>query len=154
TAGGPEKLRVAREHGADYIIDYKGEDIRDRVKAIAAELGRNGVDVVYDPVGGACFEASLRCVAWGARLVVVGFAGGDVPQIPANILLVKNVDALGFFFGSYRQHRPDLVSLAFAELGRMFERGALRPHISHQLPAAEFVEAFGLLTERRSTGKV
>lgn len=154
TAGGPEKLRVARDHGADYTIDYKSEDIRERVKAIAAERGRSGVDVVYDPVGGACFEASLRCVAWGARLIVVGFAGGDVPQIPANILLVKNVDALGFFFGSYRQHRPDLVSLAFAELGRMFERGALKPHISHQLPVTDFAEAFALLTDRRSTGKV
>lgn len=154
TAGGPEKLAVAQTHGADYTIDYKSEDIRERVKAICGELGRSGVDVVYDPVGGACFEASLRCVAWGARLIVVGFAGGDVPQIPANILLVKNVDALGFFFGSYRQHRPDLVSLAFAELGRMFERGALKPHVSHQIPMEQVADAFALLAGRRSTGKV
>jgi len=154
TAGGPEKLAVAREHGADYLIDYKIEDIRERVKAIAGQLGRSGVDVVYDPVGGICFEASLRCVAWGARLIVVGFAGGTVPQIPANILLVKNVDALGFFFGSYRQQRPDLIGGAFAELSRMFEQGALKPHISHQLPAESIVEAFDLLTNRRSTGKV
>jgi NADPH2:quinone reductase len=154
TAGGAEKLRIAQEHGADYLIDYKSEDIRERVKAICGELGRTGVDVVYDPVGGACFEASLRCVAWGARLIVVGFAGGDVPQIPANILLVKNVDALGFFFGSYRQHRPDLVSLAFVELGRMFERGALKPHVSHQIPMEQVAEAFDLLANRRSTGKV
>ena len=154
TAGGPEKLAVAKAHGADYLIDYKSEDIRERVKAIAGELGRGGADVVYDPVGGACFEASLRCVAWNARIVVVGFAGGQVPQIPANILLVKNVDAQGFFFGSYRQHRPDLVREAFVALGRLYEQGALKPHISHQLPAAEIAEAFDLLANRRSTGKV
>jgi len=154
TAGGSEKLAIARQHGADYLIDYKEEDIRERVKEIAASLGRTGVDVVYDPVGGACFEASLRCVAWGARILVVGFASGQVPQIPANILLVKNVDALGFFFGSYRQQRPDLVQQAFADLGRMFEQGALKPHVSHQLPAESIAEAFDLLASRRSTGKV
>jgi NADPH2:quinone reductase len=154
TAGGPEKLAIARQHGADYLVDYKAEDIRERVKAITADLGRSGVDVVYDPVGGACFEASLRCVAWGARIIVVGFAGGQVPQIPANILLVKNVDALGFFFGSYRQQRPDLVQQAFVELGRMFDKGALKPHISHQIEAPDVGEAFDLLTNRRSTGKV
>ncbi|HEX9447750.1 MAG TPA: NADPH:quinone oxidoreductase family protein [Dongiaceae bacterium] len=154
TAGGAEKLATARQHGADYLIDYKSEDIRERVKAIAADLGRTGVDVVYDPVGGACFEASLRCVAWGARILLVGFAGGQVPQIPANILLVKNIDALGFFFGSYRQQRPDLVQQAFAELSRLFDAGALKPHISHQLPVTSFAEAFELLLNRRSTGKV
>lgn len=154
TAGGHEKLAIAREHGADFTIDYKNEDIRERVKAICAQLGRKGVDVVYDPVGGACFEASLRCVAWGARLVVVGFAGGQVPQIPANILLVKNIDALGFFFGSYRQHRPAMVGAAFGELARMFEHGTLKPHVSHQIPMEEITEAFDLLANRRSTGKV
>lgn len=154
TAGGPDKLAVAKHHGADYLIDYKSEDIRDRVKAIATGLGRQGADVVYDPVGGACFEASLRCVAWGARLLLVGFAGGQVPQIPANILLVKNIDALGFFFGSYRQHRADLVQQAFADLARLFDAGALKPHISHQIPVEGFAEAFDLLLNRRSTGKV
>jgi NADPH2:quinone reductase len=154
TAGGADKLAIARQHGADYLVDYKSEDIRERVKAIAAELGRTGVDVVYDPVGGACFEASLRCVAWGARILLVGFAGGQVPQIPANILLVKNVDALGFFFGSYRQQRPDLVQQAFGDLARLFDAGALKPHISHRLPVADFAEAFDLLLNRRSTGKV
>jgi NADPH2:quinone reductase len=154
TAGGADKLAVARQHGADYLIDYKAEDIRERVKAIAGELGRTGADVVYDPVGGACFEASLRCVAWGARLLLVGFAGGQVPQIPANILLVKNIDALGFFFGSYRQQRPDLVRQAFTDLARLFDTGALKPHISHRLPVTGFAEAFELLLNRRSTGKV
>jgi NADPH2:quinone reductase len=96
----------------------------------------------------------LRCVAWGARLLLVGFAGGQVPQIPANILLVKNIDALGFFFGSYRQQRPDLVRQAFTDLARLFDTGALKPHISHRLPVTGFAEAFELLLNRRSTGKV
>lgn len=154
TAGGPDKLAIARAHGADYTIDYKQEDIRERVKAIATGLGRSGADVVYDPVGGKVFDASLRCVAWGARILLVGFAGGKVPQIPANILLVKNVDALGFFFGSYRQHRPDLVQACFADLAGMYGKGELKPHISHKLPLADYAEAFALLIQRRSTGKV
>ena len=95
TAGGPDKCAIATAHGADHVIDYKSEDIRARVKALV-----DGVDVVYDPVGGAVFEASLRVVNWNARILVIGFAGGPVPQIPANILLVKNVAAMGFYFGS------------------------------------------------------
>jgi NADPH2:quinone reductase len=154
TAGGAEKLATAKAHGADYLIDYKSEDIRERVKAIAAGLGKQGADVVYDPVGGAVFEASLRCVAWGARLVVVGFAAGQVAQIPANILLVKNIDALGFFFGSYRQHRPDLLHACFRDLAGLYQAGKLKPHVSRALPLEGFREAFELLIQRRSTGKV
>jgi NADPH2:quinone reductase len=154
TAGGAEKLAIAQAHGADYVIDYKSEDIRERVKAIAAGLGKQGADVVYDPVGGAVFEASLRCVAWGARLVVIGFAAGQVPQIPANILLVKNIDALGFFFGSYRQHRPDLLQACFRDLAGLYQAGKLKPHVSQALPLESFQEAFELLIQRRSTGKV
>ncbi len=154
TAGGADKLATAQAHGADYVIDYRSEDIRERVKAISAELGRSGADVVYDPVGSDVFDASLRCVAWNARIVVVGFAAGKVPQIPANILLVKNVDALGFFFGSYRQHRPDLVQACFADLAALYRRGALKPHVSQTFPPERYGEAFDLLIGRKSTGKV
>jgi NADPH2:quinone reductase len=154
TAGGAEKLAIAKAHGADYAIDYRSEDIRERVKAIAGELGKQGADVVYDPVGGAVFDASLRCVAWGARLLVVGFAAGQVPQIPANILLVKNIDALGFFFGSYRQHRPDLLRDCFRDLGDLYLAGKLKPHVSHTFPLVRCGEAFDLLIQRRSTGNV
>ena len=151
TAGGAAKLAVAEAHGADHLIDYKSEDIRERVKALT---GGRGADVVFDPVGGAVFEASLRCVAWGARLVVIGFAGGGVPQIPANILLVKNLAALGLYWGSYRRHAPELVAAQFAELFAWHGEGKLKPHVSHELDLARAAEAMDLLTGRRSTGKV
>ena len=161
TAGGAEKCAIAARHGADRTIDYKapGEsgDIRARVKALAAELtdGKaDGADVVYDPVGGKVFDASLRCVNWNARILIVGFAGGGVPQIPANILLVKNVAALGFYFGSWRKHRPDAVARAFAALDAMVEAGRLRPLVSHRLDLADFRAALELVRERKSTGKV
>jgi NADPH2:quinone reductase len=154
TAGGAEKCAVAKAHGADWIIDYKTESVRDRVKAIAAELGRDGVDVVYDPVGGEIFDESLRCVAWGARLLVVGFAAGQVQKIPANILLVKNVDAQGFYWGSYRKHRPDLVAAGFAELAKFFGAGQLKPHVSHRFDLKDAAAAFELLLARKSTGKI
>jgi NADPH2:quinone reductase len=154
TAGGADKCAVAREHGADWTIDYKAENMRDRVKAIAAELGREGVDVVYDPVGGEIFDASLRCVAWGARLLVVGFAAGQVQKIPANILLVKNIDAQGFYWGSYRRHQPALVLDCFAGLGRLYAADRLKPHISHRFDLKDFAQAFDVLVARKSTGKV
>jgi NADPH2:quinone reductase len=154
TAGGAEKCALAREHGANWIIDYKTENVRDRVKAIAAELGREGVDVVYDPVGGEIFDASLRCVAWGARLLVVGFAAGQIQKIPANILLVKNVDAQGFYWGSYRRHQPERIRDCFAGLARLHAVGWLKPHISHRFDLADFAQAFEILMARKSTGKI
>jgi NADPH2:quinone reductase len=151
TAGGPDKLAVAEAHGADHLIDYRREDIRDRVKALT---GGHGVDVVFDPVGGDVFDASLRAAAWGARLIVIGFAAGRVPQIPANILLIKNLAAIGFYWGSYRKHAPDLVTAQVGQLFDWFEAGKLKPHVSHRLDLARAAEALELLSSRKSTGKV
>ena len=154
TARGREKLAVAKEHGADYPIDTGSEDVRVRVKEIAAELGKQGAEVVFDPVGGELFEASLRCVAWGARLIVIGFAAGKVQQIPANILLVKNVSAIGFYWGSYRARAPELVAAGYARLFDWYAAGKLRPHVSHRLDLSEAGAALDLLKSRKSTGKV
>jgi NADPH:quinone reductase len=151
TAGEDEKLKIAAEHGADHLINYKTEDIRDRVKEICHG---GGADVVYDPVGGNAFDASLRAVNWGARLILVGFASGKVPQVPGNILLVKNVSAMGFYWGSYRHRRPELLEAEFRELFQWWRDGKLRPHISHRLPLTEAGAALKLLLQRRSTGKV
>ena len=151
TAGGPDKLEVARAHGADHGIDTRREDLRARVKEITAE---RGADVVFDPVGGDVFDASLRCVAWGARLVVIGFAAGRIPQIPANVLLVKNISVHGLYWGSYRTQAPELFTAQFAALFGWFEAGHLKPLVSHRLDLARAAEALGLLISRALTGKV
>ncbi|HEY3148245.1 MAG TPA: NADPH:quinone oxidoreductase family protein [Dongiaceae bacterium] len=149
SAGGPDKCAIARAHGADHVIDYKAEHIRERVKALV-----DGVDVVYDPVGGSAFEASLRVVNWNARVLIIGFASGPVPQIPANILLVKNVAAMGFYFGSWRQRRPAVVAQAFAVLDGLVQAGQLKPLILHRFDLAQFRPALELIQARQSTGKV
>ncbi len=151
TARGEEKLAVARERGAAQAIDSETPDLAARLKELS---GGKGFDVVFDPVGGAVFDASLRAIAWGGRLLLVGFASGKVPQIPANILLVKNAAALGFYWGSYRRHDPARVRAGFATLFGWHSRKLIRPHVSHVLPLAQTAEAIGLLLDRRSTGKV
>lgn len=150
-AGGAEKLAIAQKHGADHLIDYSREDIRERVKGIT---GGRGADVIYDPVGGDVFDASLRSIAWGGRLIIIGFASGRIPQVPANIALVKNIDVIGFYWGSYQKHRPEFLRQSFAQLFRWFDEGKLKPHVSHQLDLEEVGRAMNLLRERKSTGKV
>lgn len=151
TAGGAEKLQVAADAGADHLIDSRAEDIRERVKSLTD--GR-GVDVVYDPVGGPVFDASLRCTAPGGRILVVGFASGDVPQIPANILMVKNIDAIGFYWGAHRVFAPEIMSASFDELLAWLSEGSIRPHISRTYPLARAPTAIQALRARRTTGKV
>ena len=150
-AGGAEKLAVAQQHGADHVIDYSREDIRERVKAIT---GGHGADVVYDPVGGDAFDAALRSIAWGGRMIVIGFAAGRIPQIPANIVLVKNIDVIGFYWGSYQAHNPDLLRGSLAKLLSWVEQGKLKPHISQRFDLAEAARALDDLRRRKSTGKV
>ncbi len=151
TARGAAKLAVAQAHGADDIVDTGSEDIRTRVKALT---GGRGVDVVFDTVGGAVFDASLRCVAWNARLLAIGFAGGTVPQIPANILMVKNLSAIGFHWGTYRHHAPDLMREQFAALFAWYQAGRLKPHVSQCFELAQAGEALTLLLSRQATGKI
>ena len=150
-AGDVEKCAVARAHGAAHTIDYRREDLRERVRALTD--GR-GADVVFDPVGGDAFAQALRAVAWSGRILVIGFASGNVPQIPANHVLVKNVDILGFQWGSYRTRRPDLLTQGFARLATWYAEGHLHPVVSHRLKLAAVAEAYRLLRERRATGKI
>jgi len=150
-AGGSEKLEIARRQGAHHLIDYAREDMRARIKEIT---GGRGVDVAYDPVGGDAFDQALRSIAWGGRIIVIGFAAGRIQQIPANIVLVKNCDVIGFFWGSYRRHRPALVRESLETLLRWFAQGKLKPHVSHRFDLAEAPRAMALLAERKATGKV
>ena len=150
-AGGAEKLAVAQQHGADALIDYSREDIRERVKAIT---GGHGADVIYDAVGGDAFDAALRCVAWEGRVLIIGFAAGRIPQIPANIALVKNIDVIGFYWGSYQLHKPDVPRESFKQLFRVFDQGKLRPHVSQTFDLKDAPRALEFLKQRKSTGKV
>lgn len=150
-AGDAAKCALARAHGATHAIDYRREDLRERVRALTD--GR-GADVVFDPVGGDAFAQALRAVAWSGRMLVIGFAAGSVPQIPANHVLVKNIDIMGFHWGTYRTRRPELLTPAFARLCGWYAEGRLRPVVSHRLPLAAAPEAYRLLRERRATGKI
>ena len=151
TAGGPAKLRVASEHGADHLIDSRAQDIRERVKTLTND---RGADVVYDPVGGAVFDASLRCTAPGGRILIVGFASGDIPQIPANILMVKNITAIGYYWGAYQAIAPEMMQASFAELLSWLAEGSLKPHISRTYDLTEAPAALEALKARKTTGKV
>ncbi|MCP5228717.1 NADPH:quinone oxidoreductase family protein [Accumulibacter sp.] len=151
TASGPAKLAVAREHGADHLIDSSREDVRERIRDLTA--GR-GADVVYDPVGGALFTASLRSIAFEGRILVIGFAGGDVPQIPANHLLVKNVDVIGVNWPAYAELLPRVMIESFATLVQWYLDGAIQVHVSATYPLARAVEALDQVVSRKSTGKV
>ncbi len=151
TAGGPDKLKIAKDYGADHLIDYRTEDIRARVKTITHG---KGVDAVYDPVGGDVFTASLRSTAQGGRILVVGFASGTVAPVPANILLVKNISVIGFYWGAYRSLGPSLLARSFEELLAWSKAGDLRPHVSHTFDLADASKAMEMLKSRKSTGKI
>jgi NADPH:quinone reductase len=150
-AGGAAKLEIARRQGADYLIDYSREDLRGRIKEIT---GGRGPDVIYDPVGGDTFDQCLRSIAWEGRIIVIGFAAGRISQIPANLVLVKNCDVIGFYWGSYRRHKPELVRQSFRTLLSWFEAGKLKPQVSHRLDLGDAARALTLLAERKATGKV
>lgn len=154
TAGGADKCAIAKAHGADHVIDYKSESIRDRVKEICAGIGRMGADVVYDPVGGDVFDQSLRCLAPGARILLIGFASGLVPQIPANILLVKNVAALGFYFGAYLGQNPDIAKTGMGELLELLSSGKISPLVSAVYPLTSAMQALAAIRNRTATAKL
>jgi NADPH2:quinone reductase len=150
-AGGPDKLAVAREHGADELIDYRGESVRDRVRELTGGLG---ADVVFDPVGGDAFDQALRAVNWEARMLVIGFAAGRIQSVPANLVLVKNISVIGVVWGAQAARDPVLVSRNLAELLRWWEAGHLKPVVAKKFPLAEAGAAMEALLSRRHPGKI
>ncbi|PQV59198.1 NADPH2:quinone reductase [Defluviimonas denitrificans] len=147
-ARGADKLKIAGAAGADHLLDSETADLKAEVRALG------GADVVYDPVGGAQFDAALRATNPEGRMIVVGFAGGTVQQIPANHLLVKNITVIGLYWGGYLSFRPKVLTGSLATLMGWYAEGALHPHISHRLPLERAGEALELLRSRKSTGKV
>lgn len=146
-----EKLAAAREHGADDGINYSITDLREAVKSLTAG---KGVDVIYDPVGGPHTEAALRSVAWRGRLLVVGFAQGDIPQIPANLLLLKGASAVGVFWGEFAKREPKQNRAMLTELFTWLAQRKLRPHVSRVYSLAETPLALEDLLARKAVGKL
>ena len=166
SAGGADKLAAAQAAGADHLVDYRKEDLR--AKVLELTDGR-GADVIYDPVGGDAFNISLRCIAPEGRLIPMGFASGTIPQIPANILLVKNVTVIGFYYGYYNgwggkgepsekdkagiAQRRAMVADAQKELMRWFVEGKLKATVAGKFDLADWVKAFKLIEDRAVIGK-
>jgi len=149
-ASSPEKLEVARSLGATNLVDHREVDLRTRLK----ELLPQGADIVVDPVGGALAEPALRACRWGARFVTVGFASGEIPRIPLNLVLLKGVQVLGFQFIDFATHRPDELLRNEAELAELLASGAVRPHIGATFPLERTAEALRLLADGDAVGKV
>ncbi|EAQ12226.1 oxidoreductase, zinc-binding dehydrogenase family protein [Rhodobacterales bacterium HTCC2654] len=147
-ARGKEKLEVCKSAGADVLIDSETDDLREAVKAAG------GADVIYDPVGGDQFRAAMRATNPEARILVVGFASGDIPQIPANHLLVKNLNIMGYYWGGYNRFKPEVLTNSMATLIRWYDEGKLKPHVGATLPLEQAGDAYELMRSRKSTGKV
>ncbi len=147
-ARGLDRLAVAQTAGADVLIDSDAPDLKDQLRALG------GVDVVFDTVGGAGFDAALRACKPDGRLLAIGFASGQVPQVPANLLLVKNLTVSGFWYGGYQAHAPRAVAASMAQLLDWHAAGTLHPHQGQVLPFADFPAGLELLRSRRATGKV
>ena len=150
-ASSAEKLAVAAAHGADHGINYAEADLRAEALALT---GGNGVNVVYDPVAGDLYEPSFRSLDWGGRYLTIGYAGGAIPKIPANQLLVKNRAALGFALFYYRKRRPDLLAKSAAQLMDWFTAGKIRPHVSERYSLADGPKALRRIMDRQATGRL
>lgn len=151
TASTPAKLEIAAQYGADYLINYKEEEFRDRVKEIT---GGKGADVIFDPVGGDVFDQSVRCINWEGRLLVIGFTSGRIPKVPVNLPLVKNFSVVGVYWGAYAERQPQVITDSMATLMGWYVEGKLKPHISKTYPLEQVATALNFLIERKSTGRV
>ncbi len=149
-ASSDEKLELARDHGADHFVNYRIEDLRERVKTLTD--GR-GADVIYDPVGGDIFDTSMRCIAWNGRLLVIGFASGRIAEAKTNIILLKEISVVGVAWGAFAQRDRAANRAYFDDLFRWYEEGALKPRISRRLPLAKAPAALQGFQSRSVVGK-
>lgn len=143
-----EKLAVCRAYGADHLIDYTTDNIKDAVKALG------GCDVIYDPVGDKMSEPAMRTLNWGGRFLVIGFAGGEIPKIPLNLALLKSIDIRGVFWGAHTQRETKDHMSNMKDIMDMFDSGEINPRISNSYPLEDFADAFAELFNRKAMGKV
>ena len=150
-ASNADKLAFCRAHGASEAIDYSSEDLKDRIKAIT---GGNGVNVVYDPVGGPLAEQALRGTAWEGRYLVIGFASGEIPKIPLNLVLLKGCQIVGVFWGSFAMREPAKNRAHAEQIFQWISDGKLAPAVDAALPFTEAAEALARLERRQVKGKL
>ena len=149
--GSDEKMEICRKYGATMFVNYSKEKMRDKVKELT---GGNGADIIYDAVGGDAFDESVRCINWYGRLLVVGFAAGRIPQLPANLALLKSCDVRGIFYGAWRAREPKEARRNFDDMLWWYAQGKLKPHVSMRFPLEKSAEAMNALLSRKATGKV
>lgn len=150
-ASSAEKLEVARQAGADELINYHDEDVRERLKTLTKG---QGVDVIIDPVGGDLFEAVFRSIAWNGRMLVIGFASGTIPSLPANLPLLKGAAVIGVFWGAFAQRQPQDNVANFQQLFAWYAQGKLKPLVSQTFPLEETAAAINTLGARKAVGKL
>lgn len=146
-----DKLKLTAEYGADHLINYTDTSLKDGIHEITAGAG---ADVIYDPVGGELFEQSLRAVAWRGRVLVIGFASGQISKIPANLPLLKGSSIVGVFWGRFTEEEPETNAENTAELFRLLQDGKLKPHVSETYPLEKSALALEALAARRAKGKI
>jgi NADPH2:quinone reductase len=146
-----EKLAICREHGADATINYEKEDLREAIKR---ETGGKGPDVIYDPVGGKFAEPAFRSIGWRGRYLVIGFANGQIPALPLNLMLLKGASVVGVFWGEFTKREPAANAAGMAEMLEWLAQGKLRPHISGTYRLDQVAQALNDMSARKVTGKI
>ncbi len=150
-ASTPEKLAICKQHGADELINYSTEDLREAIKRTT---GGKGPDVIYDPVGGGYTEPAFRSIAWRGRYLVIGFANGEIPKLPLNLPLLKGASVVGVFWGDFARREPAHHEAAMNELMLWHREGKIRPHISATYSLADTPQALNDMASRKVTGKI
>jgi len=150
-ASSDDKLAACREHGADAVINYTTADLRARIKELTDGCG---ADVIVDPVGGPFTEPALRSIAWRGRLLVLGFAAGEIPKIPLNLTLLKGCSIVGVFWGDFLRREPEAFAASVERLGQWHAEGKIKPHISGTFSLARAADAIKQMAERKVIGKL
>ena len=150
-----EKARIARENGADHVVRTDVADLRESFrKQVFDVVGKRGIDLVLENVGGDVFDASLRVMAWCGRLVIIGFAGGRIPEIKAGYLLVKNISLIGLQSSDYRERTPEVVRHAYEQLFDLYQQGKIKPLVMAAYPMRDYLKALHTVQDRKVLGKV
>jgi NADPH2:quinone reductase len=146
-----QKLEIARQHGADVLVNYSQKSLKDTIKELTSG---SGVDVIFDPVGGDLFDQSTRCINWNGRILVVGFASGIIPKYPINLALLKGCEIVGVFWGEFRKREPELFRKNCQALFDLFREGKIKPLISQAFPLNRYAEALNVFVHRQAVGKI